>query len=168
MSVLTSMFNPRAPTLAAVEKERKTLCNEEELNERVEDARKKEEQLYPVISPEQFDQTVTPISAVYTCFHCFFWAALHSIFPPCDDCLSVLSDPKEDFQPVTLSGLDLPTNSVVTFISPISSPSKIPSNPASPDETPTSLLRSTNNPANAIPDAASFPSTGLQFSISLP
>ena len=31
MSVLTSMFDPRAPTLAAVEEERKTLCNEEKL-----------------------------------------------------------------------------------------------------------------------------------------
>ena len=30
-SVLTSMYDPRAPTLAAVEDERKTLYNEEEL-----------------------------------------------------------------------------------------------------------------------------------------
>ena len=29
MSVLTSIYYPRAPTLAAVEEERKTLCNEE-------------------------------------------------------------------------------------------------------------------------------------------
>ena len=33
MSVLTSMYDPRAPTLAAVEVERKTLCNEEELHD---------------------------------------------------------------------------------------------------------------------------------------
>ena len=32
MSVLTSLFDPRALPLAAVEEERKTLCNEEELN----------------------------------------------------------------------------------------------------------------------------------------
>ena len=32
MSVLTSMCNPRAPTIAAVKEERKTLCIEEELN----------------------------------------------------------------------------------------------------------------------------------------
>ena len=88
MSILTSIFDPRAPTLVAVEKERKTLCKEEELNEMVEDAKKKEEHLYPVKIPEQFNQAVTPISTVYTCFHSFFWAALHSIFPPCDDCLS--------------------------------------------------------------------------------
>ena len=31
MSVLTSMYDPHAPTLAAVEEERRTLCNEEEL-----------------------------------------------------------------------------------------------------------------------------------------
>ena len=32
MSVLTSMCDPRVPTLAAVEEEKKTLCNEKELN----------------------------------------------------------------------------------------------------------------------------------------
>ena len=41
MSVLTSMYDPRAPTLAAVEKERKTLCNEEELHNMREDNKKK-------------------------------------------------------------------------------------------------------------------------------
>ena len=30
MTVLTSMYDPRAPTLAVVEEERKTLCKEEE------------------------------------------------------------------------------------------------------------------------------------------
>ena len=33
MSVLTSMYGPRAPTLAAVEEEKKTLCIEEELHD---------------------------------------------------------------------------------------------------------------------------------------
>ena len=37
MSVLTSMYDPRAPTLAAAEEERKTLCNEEELHDMRED-----------------------------------------------------------------------------------------------------------------------------------
>ena len=92
---------------------------------------------------------------------------MHSI-PTCDDCLSELSDPEEDFQPLTPPGLDLPTNSVVTFLSPISSPSKIPSNPASPDGTPTSPLPSIDNLANIIPEAASSPSAGLHFSFSLP
>ena len=45
MSVLTSIYDPRAPTLAAVEDERKTLCNEEELKDMREDAKKKEEHL---------------------------------------------------------------------------------------------------------------------------
>ena len=44
----------------------------------------------------------------------------------------------------------------------------MPSNPASPDETPASPLRSTNIPTNVIPEAASSPSTGSEFSISLP
>ena len=64
--------------------------------------------------------------------------------------------------------MDRPTNSVVTFLSPISSPSKKPFNPASPDETPASPLQSTNNPTTTVPDVASSSSTGLQFSISLP
>ena len=50
MSVLTSMYDPRAPPLAAVE-ERKTLYNERKLNDMREDAKKKEEHLYPVMSP---------------------------------------------------------------------------------------------------------------------
>ena len=33
MSVMTSMYDPRAPTLTAVEEERKTLCNEYELHD---------------------------------------------------------------------------------------------------------------------------------------
>ena len=41
MSVLTSMYDLQAPTLTAVEEERKTFCNEEELNDMREDARKK-------------------------------------------------------------------------------------------------------------------------------
>ena len=60
------------------------------------------------------------------------------------------------------------TNSVVTSLSPISSPYKIPSNPASPDETPASRLQTTNNTVTTVPDVASSSSTGLQFSISLP
>ena len=64
--------------------------------------------------------------------------------------------------------MDLPTTSVVTFLSPISPPAKIPSNPASPDETPASPLQPTNNPTTIVPDVASSSSTGLQFSISLP
>ena len=41
MLVLTSMFDPRAPTLAAVEEERKTSCNQEELNDMREHAKKR-------------------------------------------------------------------------------------------------------------------------------
>ena len=44
----------------------------------------------------------------------------------------------------------------------------MPFNQASPDETPASPLRSTNNPINVNPDAAFSPSTGLLFPISLP
>ena len=64
MSILTSMFDPRAPTLAAVEEERKTLCNEEELKDMIDDTKKKEEHIYPVMSPALFNQAVTPISPV--------------------------------------------------------------------------------------------------------
>ena len=41
MSVVTSMYDPRAPTLAAVEEERKTLCGEEELHKMKEDNKKR-------------------------------------------------------------------------------------------------------------------------------
>ena len=63
-SVLTSMYDPRAPTFAAVEEERKTLYNEEELTDIRNDRKKKEEHIYPVMSPAQFNQTVTPIPSV--------------------------------------------------------------------------------------------------------
>ena len=68
-------------------------------------AKKKEEHLYPVMSPAKFHQAVFPIPPVQFFFP-IFKAALHSIFPPCDGCLSVFSDPEEDFQPLTPSGLD--------------------------------------------------------------
>ena len=64
MSVLTSIYDPRAPTLAAVEEERKIFCNEEELNDIKDDTKKKEEHIYPVMSPAQFNQALTPISPV--------------------------------------------------------------------------------------------------------
>ena len=51
MSVLTSMYEPRAPMLAAVEEERKTLCHEEELYDMREDNKTKEEHIYSVMSP---------------------------------------------------------------------------------------------------------------------
>ena len=54
MLVLTSMYYPRAPTLAALEEERKTLRNEEELHGMRNDTKKKEEHIYPVMSPAQF------------------------------------------------------------------------------------------------------------------
>ena len=71
MSVLTSMYDPRALTLAAVEEARETLCNEEELNDMREEAKKKEKHLHPVMSPAQFKQAVTPISPVQICFKSF-------------------------------------------------------------------------------------------------
>ena len=71
MSVSTSMCHPRAPPFAKVEQERKTLCNEEELFDMREDARKKEEHLYPVMSPFLFNLAVTPISRVQTCSNSF-------------------------------------------------------------------------------------------------
>ena len=45
MSVLTSMYDPRAPTLAAVDEDRKTLCNEEELHDMRENNENTEEHI---------------------------------------------------------------------------------------------------------------------------
>ena len=65
MSVLTSTYNPRAPTLAAIEEGRKTLCNEEDLHDMRDDTKKKKgDHIYPVKSPAQFNQAVIPISLV--------------------------------------------------------------------------------------------------------
>ena len=64
--------------------------------------------------------------------------------------------------------MDLPTNSVVTFLSPISSPSKIPSNPALPDEPPSLTLLQTSQPPTINPDVAPSTSIGSQFSNSSP
>ena len=62
MSVLTSMYDPRTPPLAAVEEERTNSCNGEELNDKGEDAKEKDEHFYPVMSPMRFNQAVIPIS----------------------------------------------------------------------------------------------------------
>ena len=52
-SILTSIYDPRAPPLAAVEQERKTLYHEEELHDMRDYTKKKEEHIYPVMSPAQ-------------------------------------------------------------------------------------------------------------------
>ena len=54
MAVLTSMYDPRVPTLAAVEEDRKILYNEEELHEMRDDTKLKEKHIYPFMSPAQF------------------------------------------------------------------------------------------------------------------
>ena len=64
--------------------------------------------------------------------------------------------------------MDFPSNPVVTFLSPIFCPSKVPFNPASPDETPASLLQYVSNPTTIIPGDTTSLSTGLQFSIPRP
>ena len=68
LSVLTSMYDPRALTLAAVEEERKTLWNEKKLHNLREDNKKREEQINPAMSPAEFNQAVTPIFLVEICF----------------------------------------------------------------------------------------------------
>ena len=66
------MYDPRDHTLAAVKKERKTLCNEEQLHDMREDTQKKEEHIYPVMSPAPFKEAVIPISPVSICFNSSF------------------------------------------------------------------------------------------------
>ena len=45
-------------------KKEKTLCNEEELHDMRNTPKKKEEHIYPVMSPAQFNQAVIPIPPV--------------------------------------------------------------------------------------------------------
>ena len=63
-SVLTSMYDPRAPPLAAMTQEKLTLCHEEELQDMRDTPKKKEEHIYPVMSPAQFSKAVSPISPI--------------------------------------------------------------------------------------------------------
>ena len=62
--------------------------------------------------------------------------------------------------------MDLPTNSDITFLSPISPPSKTPSNPASLDEPPSLTLLSTSQPPTINPDVTPPTLIGSQFPIS--
>ena len=64
--------------------------------------------------------------------------------------------------------MELPTNFVITFLSPISSPPNLPSNPASPDEPPALSLLPTSQPPTVDPDVAPSTSIGSHFSISAP
>ena len=93
---------------------------------------------------------------------------MHSILPPCDDCLSVISDPEDDFRPITPSGLDLLTSSDATFLSPIAPCSQIPSNPASPDEPPSLTLLTTTQPPTINTDVAPSILIGSQLPTSSP
>ena len=168
MSVLTSKYDPRAPTPIALKEERKTLRKEEELIDMEENTEKKEEPSYPVMSPAQFNQAVIRVSSLNLFFLHFL--GRNTLNLPSLWRLSFgpfRSRRRLPTFPFIRSGLDLPTFSLVAFLSPSSSP-KLPSNPASADETPASPLKLTNNPTTKIPDVTSPPSTGLQFSTSLP
>ena len=81
MSVLSSMHDPRAPPLAVVEEERKTLCNEEELSDMRKNNKKREVQIYPVMSPAQFNQAVTPIFSFQVCSKFFSRPLYIQLFP---------------------------------------------------------------------------------------
>ena len=50
-SVLTSMYNPRAPALTAVEHMDVSPCFENDMHEGKENAKMKEDHLYPAMSP---------------------------------------------------------------------------------------------------------------------
>ena len=80
--------------------------------------------------------------------------------------LVTIVQPRRDFRTLTPSGLVLATNSVLTFLSPISSSPKIPFNPASPDDPPALSLLPTSQPPTINPDLANCTSIGSQFSIS--
>ena len=63
-SVLTSMYDPRAPTFADGNEERQTLYQEDELHNMKVYIKRKEEHIYPVMSPAHFNQALTPIPPV--------------------------------------------------------------------------------------------------------
>ena len=80
-SVLTSMYDPRAATLAAVEEERKTLYYEEDLQNMRNDTKKKDEHVYPVMSPAQFNQAVIPTPPVYIYINSFLGPITFNLSP---------------------------------------------------------------------------------------
>ena len=71
MSVLTSIIDLRAPTLAAVQEEAKILCKEEKLSEMRKNAKKKEQNLYLVMIPDPINRAVTPNQL--PCFYLFYF-----------------------------------------------------------------------------------------------
>ena len=111
------------------------------------------------MSPAQVNQAVTPISPVYICPNFFK--------PNYSQSFRLVTIVFPSSRTLYTKGSDLPTNSGVTFLSPISSPSKIPSNPASLDEPPSLTLLSNSQPPTIHPEVAPSASTGSQFSISL-
>ena len=118
------------------------------------------------MSLAQFNKAVTPISPVSIC-HNFFRPNYTQSFLLVTIVFQSSPIQKKISDPLTPSGLDLPTNSVVTFLSPISPP-EIPSNPVSPDEPPALSLLPANQPPTINPDVAPSTSVGSQFSISSP
>ena len=131
------------------------------------DTTKKEENVYPFMSPAQFNQAVTSLFPVSICLN-FFRPNYTQPYLVVTIVFHSSLTQKKFSDSLRLRIWTSLTNSLVTFPSLISSLSKIPSNPVSLDETLASPLRSTNNPTNVIQNPVSSPSTGLQFSISIP
>ena len=163
MPVLTSMYGPRAPSLDAVEKEGKTLCNEVELCEMGEVAKKTEEPLYPVICLAQFISTLTPHLLFKIVPISVLGRGQLSSYSTRRLLLRPLSHPEEDFNPSHhLAWTFRSYQSNRLFFR--TSPTKIISSPASPDDLPALHQEPTINSTNDIRQVAPSPSNERAYS----
>ena len=117
------------------------------------------------MSPVQINPAVTHIFPVQNCTIPF--ARPTQFLLPVTPALWFALMPKKN-QPFTPSGLRTSTKTIVIFHSLNSSPTKAPSTPASPDDSPASFLQPNKLSSTAFDDVAPSLPTGLQFLILLP
>ena len=129
-SVLTSVFDPHAPFLAAIEQNKINPKLGGELKEMrtEEDPNTGDEHLYPIMNPKAFHSLSLSLAPVQCHFQpltilFFFKPTDFNTLPLLDrsELLSVLGDPDLELEPFTPACLDRTPGPLFTFLTPISS-----------------------------------------------
>ena len=129
-SVLTSVFDPHAPFLAAIEQNKINPKLGGELKEMrtEEDPNTGDEHLYPIMNPTAFHSLSLSLAPVQCHFQpltilFFFKPTDFNTLPLLDrsELLSVLGDPDLELEPFTPACLDRTPGPLFTFLTPISS-----------------------------------------------
>ena len=166
-SVITSLYNPQASGLAPDASKKVNHRVDIELYEVRDDAKKKEEHLYPVVNS-------TALGFLPFRYHLFNILTTLRIFLPISsqplpllessEILSILGHPDLELEPFSPTCLDQCATPVFSFLSPVSSLSSTTVDPEPPIEHPNPQARLLNNSPPASPTTNVLINNAIAFS----